>query len=307
MRIVLFAAILLIVVSVPAAYAATLQLVTENGNVFSIDFDEILFLWEMQNPSNQTQAIAILQQQVANLTAGIIPITNSTEIDDIQDRIDELVNQLNSNSTATDVLIDTLQDRIDILTDQLNAAIVNSTATDVEIDVLQNTIDTLNNELDELESTLEDKIEDIDGVGAGALGASGRVITIPLQGLLVYGNHTSHDTSGTINPSTLFAKPSGPVEWVTLIQDNDPYVEYDIPSFGEAYLFNSTTQDLERAITGDSVYVTRYRTLEGPAQTEFNANGLVVSEGGLVLLQLDNSRLGNRGGSRLYGSCRQRV
>ena len=69
-------------------------------------------------------------------------------------------------------------------------------------------------------------------------------------------------------------------------------MEYDIPSFGEAYLFNSTTQDLERAITGDSVYVTRYRTLDGPAQTEFNANGLVVSEGGLVLLQLDNSRLG---------------
>ena len=42
MRTVLFAAILLTVVSVPAAYAATLQLVTENGNVFSIDFDEIL-------------------------------------------------------------------------------------------------------------------------------------------------------------------------------------------------------------------------------------------------------------------------
>ena len=59
MRIVLFAAILLTVASVPAAYASTLQLVTENGNVFSIDFDEILFLWEMQNPSNQTQAIAI--------------------------------------------------------------------------------------------------------------------------------------------------------------------------------------------------------------------------------------------------------
>ena len=292
MRIALFAAILLIVVSVPAAYAATLQLVTENGNVFSIDFDEILSIWEGYNPSNQTLAIAILQQQIANLTAGIIPTTNSTEIDGIQDRIDELVNQLNTNSTATDVLIDSLQDRIDILTDRLNAAIINSTATDVEIDVLQNTIDTLNNELDELESTLEDKIEDIDGVGAGALGASGRVVTIPLQGLLVYGNHTSYDTSGIINPSTLFAKPPGLVGWATLIQDNDPYVEYDIPSFGDAYLFDSETQDLERVITGDSVYVTRYRTLSGPAQTTFDADGLVVSEGGLVLLELDNGRLG---------------
>ena len=292
MRIVLFAAILLIVVSVPAAYAATLQLVTENGNVFSIDFDEILSIWEGYNPSNQTLAIKALQQQFANFTAGIIPTTNSTEISSLRDRINEFQEQLNTNSTATEVLIDTIQDRIDILTDQLNAAIINSTSTDVEIDVLQNTIDTLTNDLDELESTLEDKIEDIDGVGAGALGASGRVVTIPLQGLLVYGNHTSYDTSGLINPSTLFAKPPGLVEWAALIQDNDPYVEYDIPSFGDAYLFDSETQTLERVIAGDSVYVTRYRTLSGPAQTTFDADGLVVSEGGLVLLELDNGRLG---------------
>ena len=42
MKIALFAAILLVAISVPAAYASTLQLVTENGNVFSINFDEIL-------------------------------------------------------------------------------------------------------------------------------------------------------------------------------------------------------------------------------------------------------------------------
>ena len=48
MRIVLFAAILLAVISIPAAYAGTLQLVTENDNVFSIDFDEILWVWEVQ-------------------------------------------------------------------------------------------------------------------------------------------------------------------------------------------------------------------------------------------------------------------
>ena len=73
MRIALFAAILLIVVSVPAAYAATLQLVTENGNVFSIDFDEILSIWEGYNPSNQTLAIEALQQQFANFTAAHNP------------------------------------------------------------------------------------------------------------------------------------------------------------------------------------------------------------------------------------------
>ena len=299
MRIVLFAAILLAVVSVPAAYASTLQLVTENGNVFSIDFDEILRIWDGYNPSNQTQAIKALQQQFANFTAGIIPITNSTsqqDINDLQTQVTDFITQLDAtrtNSTATNVLIDGLQDRIDILTDQLNSAIVNSTATEIEIDVLQNTIDTLTNDLDELESTLEDKIEDIDGVGAGALGTSGRVVTIPLQGILTYGTHTGYYTSGTVSPSVLFHHDEDPIGWAALIQDDDTYVEYDIPNFGEAFTFDSTTQTLGRVVAGDKVYVTGFRTLDGAAQPAFNANGVVVSGNGLILLELDNERLGS--------------
>lgn len=299
MQTALFVAILLVVVSVPLLMpfvpttdAATLQLVTENGNVFSIDFDEILNIWSGYN-STSTSFNSTTQQQIQQLVNSAI--TNSTsqqDIDDLEMQIEDLITQLNTNSTATDVLIDSLQDRIDMLTEQLNSAIVNSTATETEIDVLQTTIDTLTEELGELETDLTDKLENIDGVGAGALGASGRVVTIPLQGLLAYGNHTSYDTSGTINPSTLFAKPPGLVDWVTLIQDNDPYVEYDIPSFGEAYLFDSVTQDLKSVIAGDKVYVTRYKTLDGPAQIAFDAEGLVVSEGGLVLLQIDNDGLG---------------
>ena len=130
MRIVLFAAILLIVVSVPAAYAATLQLVTENGNVFSIDFDEILFLWEMQNPSNQTQTIATMHQDISDLRAQLNSITNTTDVGDIQDRIDELQEQLNSNSTSTDAAIMLLESEIGTLREQLAMVLTNSTATD---------------------------------------------------------------------------------------------------------------------------------------------------------------------------------
>ena len=299
MRVVLFAAILLAVVSVPLFLpfvpvdAATLQLVTENGNVFSIDFDEILNIVESYNTTSTQLNSTEVQQEIQRLINNTV--TNSTtqqEIDDLETKIEDLITQLDSNVTATDILIDGLQGRIDMLTEQLNSAIVNSTSTEAEIDTLQTTIETLTDELGELETELTDKLENIDGVGAGALGASGRVITVPLQGLLVYGNHTSYDTSGTINPSTLFAKPPSLMEWAVLIQDSDPYVEYDISSFGEAYLFNSTAQDLERVITGDGVYVTRYRTLDGPAQTTFDADGMVVSEGGFVLLEIDNDRLG---------------
>ena len=35
-------------------------------------------------------------------------------------------------------------------------------------------------------------------------GTSGRVVTIPLQGILTYGTHTGYDTSGTISSSVLF-------------------------------------------------------------------------------------------------------
>ena len=228
MRTVLFAAILLIVASVPAAYASTLQLVTENGNVFSIDFDEILFLWEMQNPSNQTQAIATIHQEISDLRAQLNSITNTTDVGDIQDRIDDLVNQLSTNSTATDVLIDTLQDRIDILTDQLNAAIINSTATDVEIGELQNMINTLTTDLENLEQ---------DGIGAGALGTSGRMVSAALDGYVIYGEHGK---LGTITEATTYNRYTGPVDYVGIIPDKDYFTKYSLDSPNGQYTVHNS-------------------------------------------------------------------
>ena len=214
MRMVLFAAILLIVASVPAVYASTLQLVTENGNVFSIDFDEILFLWEMQNPSNQTQAIAILQQQIANLTAGIIPITNSTEIDDLQVRINELQEQLNMNSTDIGTTVTLLENEIEMLREQLNS---NSTATDVEIERLENLIQDAQDTIDSLTTDLENLEQD--GVGAGALGSSSRLMGIQTGGVLAYGNHSSDDNRGIAVQPFPFTFPAGSFDWATLIKD----------------------------------------------------------------------------------------
>ena len=227
MRTVLFAAILLTVASVPAAYASTLQLVTENGNVFSIDFDEILRIWEGYNPSNQTQAIAILQQQVANLTAGTIPTTNSTGIDDLQDRIDELVNQLNTNSTATEVLIDTLQDRIDILTDQLNSAIINSTSTEAEIDALQDTIDSLTEDLEELEGST--------GSGSGiGFGYHPQVsIYDPENSVLTWGNST-HSDAASAGPYMRV----GEVEHAALARSGDRFNSLTLPPTPGEYILS---------------------------------------------------------------------
>ena len=281
MRIVLFAAMLLIVVSVPAAYAATLQLVTENGNVFSIDFDELLFFWEMHNPSNQTQAIATIHQEISDLRAQLNSITNTTDVGDIEDRIDELVNQLSTNSTATDVLIDGLQDRIDILTDQLNAAIINSTATDVEIGELQNMINTLTTEVENLEQ---------DGIGAGALGTSGRMVSAALDGYVIYGEHGK---LGTISEATTYNRYTGPVDYVGIIPNKDYFTKYSLDSpNGQYTVYNSELVPAQ----GSSKFVRTdgYKVFEGNAPViTSHGRDVEIDVSGKVLVQLDESRLGS--------------
>ena len=162
------------------------------------------------------------------------------------------------------MLIDGLQDRIDILTDQLNSAIVSTLRLlMIEIDVLQNTIDTLTNDLDELESTLEDKIEDIDGVGAGALGASGtrRDNTTPRIAQCT-ATTLSYDTSGLINPSTLFAKP--PEVWSSGLRVDPGRVTHTLNTTFQVLArhtwFDSISTDIWTQVDygGQSVYVTRY-------------------------------------------------
>ena len=281
MRTVLFVAILLIVASVPAAYASTLQLVTENGNVFSIDFDEILFLWEMQNPSNQTQTITAIQQEIADLRTQLISITNTTDVGSLQDRIDELQEQLNSNSTSTDAAITLLESQIGMLREQLTMALTNSTATDTEIEMLRETIATLTTDLENLEQ---------DGIGAGALGTSGRMVSAALDGYVIYGEHGK---LGTITEATTYNRYTGPVDYVGIIPDKDYFTKYSLDSPNGQYTVHNS--ELVPA-PGSSKWVRTNgdKVLEGSAPVINNhGRDVEIDVSGKVLVQLDESRLGN--------------
>ena len=266
MKIALFVAILLIAISVPTAYASTLQLVTENGNVFSIDFDEILNAWELYhgNSTAQTalngtvlQEIDNLQTQIDDLIAKLNSNSTDTEIDRLEERVDDLLTQLNSNSTSTETEIERLGDLIANLTSNSDVAIDRLEQLIANLDnATESEITELNELLDELETKLESQIDELEagtGVGAGALGSSGRLVTIPTEGITVLGTHTVRDTSGSIHPSVAYFYPEYDFDWVTLIRTHEVYDEYEVPNFGAEYNANPGAGTLTETSTPQAV------------------------------------------------------
>ena len=254
MKTALFAAILLVAISVPAAYASTLQLVTENGNVFSIDYDEILNTWELYHGNSTArtalngtvlQEIDSLQMQIDDLIAKLNSNSTETEIDKLEERVDDLLTQLNSNSTSTETEIERLGDLIANLTSNSGVAIDRLEQLIANLDnATESEITELNELLDELETDLLTQIDDLEagtGVGAGALGSSGRLVAIPPSGILVYGDHTDRDTRGIINSTIAYLFPDNGFEWATLIRDHDAYDEYEVPVLGMEYTTNHGT------------------------------------------------------------------
>ena len=248
MKIALLVAILLIAISVPTAYAATLQLVTENGNVFSIDFDEILSIYSGYNSTAPILNNTAVNQEIHRLVNSIV-MNNSTQddIDDLQTQITDLLTQLNSNSTSTETEIDRLADLIKDLgtnstskIDDLRTLIdqLNQTSTSTEI------LDHLQQEIQKLETEIDD-LEDGSGVGAGALGSSGRLTTVPVGGILVHGTHTYYDTSGIINPTIPYFYTTDDFGWATLIDTSYTKIQYDIPEFGVGYVANPNGNTIE--------------------------------------------------------------
>ena len=254
MKTALFVAILLIAISVPAAYASTLQLVTENGNVFSIDYDEILATWELYHGNSTArtalngtvlQEIDNLQTQIDDLIAKLNSNSTETEIDRLEERVDDLLTQLNSNSTSTETEIERLGDLIANLTSNSDVAIDRLEQLIANLDnATESEITELNELLDELETELESQIDELEagtGVGAGALGSSGRLVAIPPSGILVYGDHTVRDTRGIINSTIAYLFPGNGFEWATLIRNYDAYDEYEVPVLGMEYTANHGT------------------------------------------------------------------
>ena len=272
MKTALFAAILLVAISVPAAYASTLQLVTENGNVFSIDYDEILAIWDLYhgNSTAQTalngtvlQEIDNLQMQIDDLIAKLNSNSTDTEINKLEERVDDLLTQLNSNSTSTETEIERLGDLIANLTSNSDVAIDRLEQLIANLDnATESEIIELNELLDKLETDLLTQIDELEagtGVGAGALGSSGRLTSLPIDGALVPGVHTVRDTRGTIYPLAAYFYPDYNFDWVALIRDNEVYDEYEVSKFGTEYNANtgagiltetSTTQASELIVRG---------------------------------------------------------
>ena len=262
MQIALFVAILLIAISVPAAYASTLQLVTENGNVFSIDYDEILNTWELYH-GNSTARTALngtvlqdidnLQTQIDDLIAKLNSNSTDTEINKLEERVDDLLTQLNSNSTSTETEIERLGDLIANLTSNSDVAIDRLEQLIANLDnATESEITELNELLDELETELESQIDELEagtGVGAGALGSSGRLVTIPTEGILSAGVHTVRDTRGTLETPLAYLYTDYDVDWVTLIRDTESYDEYAVPRLGAEYNANPVTNMLTETST----------------------------------------------------------
>ena len=271
MKIALFAAILLIAISVPTAYASTLQLVTENGNVFSIDYDEILNTWELYHGNSTArtalngtvlQEIDNLQTQIDDLIAKLNSNSTDTEINKLEERVDDLLTQLNSNSTSTETEIERLGDLIANLTSNSDVAIDRLEQLIANLDnATESEITELNELLDELETDLLTQIDELEagtGVGAGALGSSGRLTSLPIDGVLVPGVYTVRDTRGTIYPLVAYFYPDYNFDWVVLIRDNEVYDEYEVPKLGAEYNVNTGAGILtETSVTQASELIVR--------------------------------------------------
>ena len=237
MQTALFAAVLLVVVSTPVAHGATLQLVTENGNVFSIDFDEILNIYNGYNSTATTD------QQVRQLINSAI--TNSTsqqEIDDLKTQINDLIGQLNSNSTSTETEIERLEDLIEdlganststessitALQNLIHQLRANSTSAETEIERLGDLIDQLNRTSTSQASLKSQGQAMIDGMGIQS-----RILKTDFAGdaSLIFGKgttgeHVSLKPYVDVYPDTDFA---------ALVTNANLQEEYVIPKFWSEY------------------------------------------------------------------------
>ena len=281
MQTALFVAILLVVVSVPLLMpfvpvdAATLQLVTENGNVFSIDFDEILGIYQQLNPtSTSTQFNSTIQQLVNSA------ITNSTsqqEIDELEMQIEDLITQLNATDTS---LLDTIN-KLQMQLDALNSTAANSNSTLTE---LSGDIQSILNEFLQTQTA---------SVGIDALGNSGSLTTVWSDGLLVYGTHTDYSTSGTVIAPIPYLYHNYDFGWATLIQHSDSYDKYEIPTLAEEYTANTVLNRLEvETDTTDAIHIIDVNRMGGENQYESTPSGLEITGTDPMLLEVNKRRLG---------------
>ena len=148
-----------------------------------------------------------------------------------------------------------------------------------------NTVTVINNTVTVINNTES-------GVGAGALGTSGRLVSIPHDGYLLYGD--TRGEPGTIKDVEVFNWYDGTIDYVGFVPKQStptryslesPYGQYHVSS-GELVNFGTNRYPID--IIGSSA-------LEGGAPTirDYNQN-IEVDVNGKVLVQLDRSAFGER-------------
>ena len=194
--------------------------------------------------SNYTALI----QQLVNTATG-----NSTasqqDIDDLKQQVGELLGRANGTDSDTESKLQELEGLIQTFgtnatsdIDGLERLIANLTSS------IPGLVGGFQTQIDDLKTGI-DELETGSGVGAGALGSSGRLVSIPTDGIMALGVHTVRDTRGTVEPTTAYFYPEYDFDWVTLIRENEAYDEYVVPSLNAEYNANQGAGTLRETST----------------------------------------------------------
>ena len=113
---------------------------------------------------------------------------------------------------------------------------------------MQDKINTLTAEVENLEQ---------DGVGAGALGTSGRMVPVSASGYIVYGDDRGRP--GIITEATAFNYYIGSIDYVGFISDRSTPTRYSLDSpYGSYYATQSGLEPVTGALINVDVVDTRF-------------------------------------------------
>ena len=130
------------------------------------------------------------------------------------------------------------------------------------------------------------------GTGAGALGTSGRIVSIPYDGLLLYGDIQGNP--GTIKPAEPFNWYTGTIDYVGFIPKHSVPTRYAWESpYGQYYASGNELTNFGN--TRYSIDAIGSRTLEGSAATVRDYSQSIEADvAGKTVIKLDRSGFGNR-------------
>ena len=129
------------------------------------------------------------------------------------------------------------------------------------------------------------------GVGAGALGTSGRMVPTPLDGYVVYG--TNKGEPGTVQEATTFNYYAGSINYVGVIPNKDYAVRYSLGSpYGSYHAVNSVLEPTGSSVNVDVAGINAMG-YGAPAVRDYGRE-VEIDVNGTALVRLDGTNFGNR-------------